>query len=112
MKVVVTGTRGIPNIMGGVETHCEELFPRLSAMGVDVTVLRRASYANDSLTEWKGVKIKDIPAPKKKAFEAIVHTLRAVNYAANQHADVIHINAIDEMKGPNIHRNLRVVNGF
>ena len=28
MKIVVTGTRGIPNVMGGVETHCEELFPR------------------------------------------------------------------------------------
>ena len=27
MKLVVTGTRGIPDIMGGVETHCEELFP-------------------------------------------------------------------------------------
>ena len=23
MKLVVTGTRGIPDIMGGVETHCE-----------------------------------------------------------------------------------------
>ena len=94
MKVVVTGTRGIPNIMGGVETHCEELCPRLAAMGIDVTVVRRKSYANDSLTEWKGVKIKDIPAPKKKAFEAIVHTLRAVDYAARHHADIIHINAI------------------
>lgn len=94
MKVVVTGTRGIPNIMGGVETHCEELCPRLAAMGVDVTVVRRASYANDTLTEWKGVKIKDIPSPKKKAFEAIVHTFRAINYAASVHSDIVHINAI------------------
>ena len=30
MKLVVTGTRGIPDIMGGVETHCEELFPRIA----------------------------------------------------------------------------------
>lgn len=29
MKITVTGTRGIPNIMGGIETHCEELFPRI-----------------------------------------------------------------------------------
>ena len=27
MKIIVTGTRGIRNVMGGVETHCEELFP-------------------------------------------------------------------------------------
>lgn len=94
MKVTVTGTRGIPNIMGGVETHCEELCPRLASMGVDVTVVRRASYANDSLSEWKGVKIKDIPSPKKKAFEAIVHTFRAINYAASIKSDIVHINAV------------------
>ena len=29
MKIIVTGTRGIPDVMGGVETHCEELFPRI-----------------------------------------------------------------------------------
>ena len=30
MKIVVTCTRGIPNVMGGVETHCEGLFPRIA----------------------------------------------------------------------------------
>ena len=50
MKIVVTGTRGIPNVMGGVETHCEELFPRIASFGEDVTLIRRASYVNDGLT--------------------------------------------------------------
>ena len=94
MKIVVTGTRGIPDIMGGVETHCEQLCPRLASLGLDVTVVRRESYVSDSLTEWKDVKLKDIPAPKKKAFEAIVHTFRAINYAAREHADAVHINAV------------------
>ena len=94
MKIVVTGTRGIPNVMGGVETHCEELCPRLAALGADVTVVRRSNYVSDGLTEWKGVKLKDIPAPKKKAFEAIVHTFRAINYAAAVKADIVHINAV------------------
>ena len=93
MKVVVTGTRGIPNVMGGVETHCEQLFPRLASMGVDVTVVRRSSYVSDGITEWNGVKLKDIPAPKKKSFEAIVHTFRAVNYAARIKADILHVHA-------------------
>ena len=39
MKVVVTGTRGIPNILGGVETHSEELFPRIAQKGIDITIL-------------------------------------------------------------------------
>lgn len=81
MKIVVTGTRGIPNVMGGVETHCEELFPRIAAMGEDVTVIRRKSYVSDGLKEWKGVKLVDIETPKKKSFEAIIHTYRAINKA-------------------------------
>ena len=94
MKIVVTGTRGIPNIMGGVETHCEELFPRIAARGVDVTVIRRSSYVRDNLTEWKGVKLVDIESPKKKSFEAIIHTFRAINEAKRLGADILHIHAI------------------
>lgn len=81
MKIVVTGTRGIPDVMGGVETHCEELFPRIAAKGFDVTVIRRKSYVHDELKEWKSVKLVDIETPKKKAFEAIIHTFKAINAA-------------------------------
>ena len=94
MKVVVTGTRGIPNIMGGVETHCEELFPRIASKGHDVTVIRRKSYVNDTLTEWNGVKLVDVEAPKRKSLEAIIHTFKAVIKAKRLKADVIHIHAI------------------
>ena len=94
MKIVVTGTRGIPNIMGGVETHCEELFPRMVRRGFDVTVIRRKSYVRDCLTEWNGVKLVDVESPKKKSFEAIIHTFRAINEAKRLGADVLHIHAI------------------
>ena len=87
-------TRGIPNIMGGVETHCEELFPRIVAQGHDVTVIRRKSYVHDSLTEWKDVKLVDVETPKKKSFEAIIHTFRAINRAKRLGVDVLHIHAI------------------
>lgn len=100
MKVVVTGTRGIPDIMGGVETHCEELLPRLAQLGYDITVIRRRNYIREEypLTEWKGVKIIDIDAPKSKKFEAIIHTFKAINKAKALGADVIHIHTI----GPNL----------
>lgn len=93
-KIVVTGTRGIPNVMGGVETHCEELFPRIAKMEFDVTVIRRSTYVHDGLTEWKGVKLVDVDTPKKKAFEAIIHTWRAIWKAKSLHADIVHIQAI------------------
>lgn len=94
MKIVVTGTRGIPNIMGGVETHCEELFPRIAKRGFDVTVIRRTNYVKDDLTEWKVVKLVNIDSPKKKSFEAIIHTFRAINEAKRLRADILHIHAI------------------
>lgn len=94
MKVTVTGTRGIPGIMGGVETHCENLFPRVAQLGADVTVIRRKTYVHDTLSEWSGVHLVDIPTPHLKAMEAIWHTFRAVNHAARAKADIIHINAI------------------
>ena len=94
MKIVVTGTRGIPNIMGGVETHCEELFPRIVSLGFDVTLVRRSNYVHDDLKEWNGVKLVTLPSPKKKSFEAIIHTYRAINEAKKLGADVLHIHAI------------------
>lgn len=94
MKIVVTGTRGIPGIMGGVETHCEELFPRIARLGFDVTVIRRKSYVRDTLQEFNGVRLLDIDSPKKKSFEAIIHTLRAIIKAGKLHANIIHIHAI------------------
>jgi glycosyltransferase involved in cell wall biosynthesis len=94
MKIVVTGTRGIPNIMGGVETHCEEVFPRVARMGYDVTVIRRTAYAKDSLTEYKGVKIVDLDTPNQMYFEAISHTFLAIFKAKALDADVVHLHAV------------------
>ena len=94
MKIFVTGTRGIPNIMGGVETHCEELFPRIAQLGYEVSIIRRKSYTRDNITQWKGVNLIDIKTPKKKAFEAIIHTFKAILKAKKEKADFIHIHAI------------------
>lgn len=94
MKIVVTGTRGIPDIMGGVETHCEELFPRIVRMGFDVTVIRRKNYVKTALNEYKGIDLVDIESPKRKSFEAIIHTFRAILKARTLGADIVHIHAI------------------
>lgn len=99
MRVVVTGTRGIPSIQGGVETHCEQLYPLLADLGVDVTVIRRRRYAAavadaSGLTAWHGVWLRDIYAPRRKSLEAIVHTFLAVVEARRLDADIIHIHAV------------------
>lgn len=96
MKIVVIGTRGIPEIPGGVETHVEELYPRIVRAGHEVTVIRRTPYINDNnaLTEYKGVKLVDVFAPKKKSTEAIVHTALAILKARKLKPDILHIHAV------------------
>ncbi|MBQ6647318.1 MAG: glycosyltransferase family 4 protein [Muribaculaceae bacterium] len=96
MKIVVIGTRGIPNIQGGVETHCEELYPRLAAMGCDVTLIRRSCYVTDDnrISEYKGVKIIDVYAPRRKSTEAFIHTTLALIKARKLKPDIVHIHAI------------------
>ena len=51
MRIFVTGTRGIPDIPGGVERHCEELYPRLAAMGHEVVVCTRSCYVTRDVAE-------------------------------------------------------------
>ena len=96
MRIVVTGTRGIPNILGGVETHCQELYPRIVESGHEVILVRRKAYVNENpiLEEYKGVKLKDIWTPKQKSLEAIIHTFLAVVYAKKMKADLLHVHAI------------------
>lgn len=110
MKIFVTGTRGIPHIQGGVETHCENLYPRIVGIGGDVTLIRRSCYVDEDnkIRIFKGVKLKDTYAPRKKSLEAIVHTFLAVIYAFFKRADVIHFHAI----GPSIFSPLAKVLGM
>ena len=93
--IVVTGTRGIPGVLGGVETHCEELLPRIAARGYQIVLVRRKNYVKDQLTSYKGVMLYDIPNVRIKSFEAVTHTFRAIwNARWKFKADIVHIHSI------------------
>ena len=98
MKIVVVGTRGFPNIQGGIEKHCEQLYPRLVELGCQVTVLGRSPYTGKMPYEYKGVKILPIVCPKHKFLETILHTFLGILKATQLGADILHIHAI----GPSI----------
>lgn len=94
MRIFVTGTRGIPDIPGGVEKHCEELFPRIASLGHEVFLARRSSYVQDALRQWNGIQLVDCFAPRVKSLEAIVHTMIALIKARMLSPDIIHIHAV------------------
>ncbi|MDH5570632.1 MAG: glycosyltransferase family 4 protein [Gammaproteobacteria bacterium] len=96
MKILVLGTRGIPDVLGGVETHCQELYPRLVDLGCDIRLITRTPYVaiENRAKSYNGVQLKHIFAPKKKSIEAIVHTFLGVLYARFYCPDILHVHAI------------------
>lgn len=95
MKVSVIGLRGIPGILGGVETHCEEVMPRIAMTHPEISVVitGRTPYVSESLI-YKGVAVNSVYAPGGKHSEAIVATLLSILKAARDGCDVLHIHAI------------------
>ena len=75
MKIFVTGTRGIPDIPGGVEKHCQELYARIVKKGHQVTLATRSPYVKHAYPCWNGVELVNCSAPKSKSVEAVFHTL-------------------------------------
>jgi starch synthase len=97
LRIAVLGTRGIPGVMGGVETHCQELFPRLVARGHQVTLFGRAPYLESkSPYEYRGIRVIPLWAPKKKSLEAIMQTFLGVLHVVKHRDqfDLLHIHAI------------------
>jgi hypothetical protein len=55
LKIFVIGTRGIPYIPGGVEKHCQELYPLMVKMGHQVLVATRKPYILREKEIWNNV---------------------------------------------------------
>jgi len=94
MKIFVTGTRGIPNIPGGVEKHCQELYPLIAAHGHEVILATRTPYVTKQQPDWNNIRLLHLYAPHKKSLEAIFHTFLAVFKARLMNVDIIHIHAV------------------
>lgn len=93
--VMMLGSRGCPDLQGGVERHIEELAPRLVALGCRVEVLGRAPYLEPGAPRvWRDVTITPLACPRRSSTEALVHTLVGVVYAARHRPDLVHIHAI------------------
>ena len=96
LRIIVLGLRGVPEVQGGVERHCQELYPRLAKRNCDITILARKGYVVEYPYEYKSVKIVPIWAPKIKSLEAICHTTLGIFWLSmhRKHYDILHIHAI------------------
>jgi len=96
MRVNVIGTRGFPLIQGGVEKHCECLYPLLAEKGCKIKVFRRTPYLNNqnASKSFRGVNFSDLWCPKSKHFEAIIHCFFASLISLFERPDIVHIHNI------------------
>jgi len=92
--VFVLGLRGFPAVQGGVETHAENLYPIVCQHGVSVICATRLPFHDRELTEWRGVSLVPLWAPKSSYLEALVHSVLAVLKAAKLRPDIVHIHAV------------------
>lgn len=97
LRIAVLGTRGIPDVMGGVETHCQELYPRLVARGHKITLFGRSPYLKSKIPyDYLGIQIIPLWAPRKKSLEAILQTLWGIIFVLRNRRcfDLLHFHAI------------------
>jgi len=66
------GTRGVPANYGGFETAVEEIGARLVKRGHQVTVYSR--NPGQSLTEYRGMRVVNLPAIRHRFAETLSHT--------------------------------------
>ena len=94
-RVAMIGQRGVPATFGGIERHVEEVGTRLAERGHQVTVFCRPGYLEDpSMTEFRGMRLRTLPAPELKHFEAIVHSALSSGLSLGGRHDVVHYHAV------------------
>lgn len=78
---------------GGVEVVVEMLAPRLVELGQKVTCYNRKGCSNGGRTEYKGVRLIDVPTIRHRGLSAATSSISASFCVAFGHYDVAHYHA-------------------
>lgn len=83
MRVAVIGLRGVPNVIGGIETHCANLYPELSRLpgSPQFSLVTRKRYQQSNLVFDERIGIVRLPSPPFAGLETAAHTLLSILYA-------------------------------
>lgn len=79
MRIALIGTRGVPARYGGFETAAEEIGRRLVEQGHEVVVYCR--NPGQTMTEYEGMRLVNLPAVRRRAAETLSHTALSVGHA-------------------------------
>lgn len=95
-KVFIMGTRGFPYLQGGVENHCEEIYPYIQNKGFDVTLLARKRFFKpvNRLKCWENIDVKYFWSPKSQYFESFIHSMNCSIFIIFHRPNLVHIHNI------------------
>lgn len=100
MNIAMLGHKRIPSREGGVEIVVEALSTRMAARGHAVTCYNRKGhhvsgreFDRQTLSEYKGVRLKDVITIDKKGLAAMTSSFFAAIKAAVGKYDIIHFHA-------------------
>jgi glycosyltransferase involved in cell wall biosynthesis len=91
-RILVIGARGIPDVEGGAEKNAEKLFPRLVAMGHDVTLL--SLEKNVRAPTYKGVKLVSAPSVWLLNTDKLFYYIAAIYYALRLRPQIVHLQGL------------------
>ena len=94
MRIFVIGTRGFPDIQGGVEQHCENLYPRIASAECHITVFRRKPYVVKTDKTYENIDFIDLPSTKIPGFEAFYHSFLSSILCIIKRPDIVHVHNI------------------
>lgn len=79
-QIAVMGLRGFPGVQGGVEKHCEALYPHIS--GMHFRVYCRRPYMGAVGASYPEINFVTLPSTRIGGFEAVFHTLLSALHAS------------------------------
>lgn len=100
LNVAMFGHKRIPSREGGIEIVVEELSTRMVKKGYSVTCYNRSGHHVSGSkfdvkveSEYKGVRLKNVPTIDKKGLAAVTSSVFATLYSVCGKYDVVHIHA-------------------
>jgi glycosyltransferase involved in cell wall biosynthesis len=95
--ICVIGLRGLPDVIGGIEAHCQQLYPRVVTQSphTSVTLLIRRGYTGARQFNFDGIEVRTIWSPHVWGVDTVVHSFISVIFArAVLRADLVHLHGI------------------
>jgi glycosyltransferase involved in cell wall biosynthesis len=96
LHIAMVGQKTMPaedTSRGGVEVVVENLAPRLVALGQEVTCYNRKGCSNGGRTEYKGVRLIDVPTIRHRGLSAATSSIFASICVAFGKYDIAHYHA-------------------